>query len=221
MVAASRPIWYPGNDEAVAPHLTGELPGDYGFDPLKLGDDAENLRWMVQSELVHGRTAMTGVAGILFTSLAHSAGQDVPEWFDAGKVYMDAHPEVSFGALVYTTFALCGWAEAKRWMDFEKPGSQADGSFLGITDDFAGNGNGYPGGKIFDFMGLSRGSAEQLASYKVKEVKNGRLAMIAFLGFAAQYAATGKGPIDNLVEHVSSGGKINFVTNGVSVPFIH
>ena len=34
--------------------------------------------------------------------------------------------------------------------------------------------------------------------FKWKEIRNGRLAMVAFLGFAAQHAATGKGPIDNL-----------------------
>ena len=50
----------------------------------------------------------------------------------------------------------------------------------------------------------------------VQEVKNGRLAMVAFLGFAAQYAATGKGPIDNLIEHITTGGAANFVTNGES-----
>ncbi len=37
-----------------------------------------------------------------------------------------------------------------------------------------------------------RGSEESLAEYKVKEVKNGRLAMLAFLGFNAQYLATGR-----------------------------
>lgn len=37
-----------------------------------------------------------------------------------------------------------------------------------------------------------RGSEESLQEYKVKEVKNGRLAMLAFLGFNAQYLATGR-----------------------------
>lgn len=30
VVAANRPIWYPGNDEVVPPYLTGELPGEPG-----------------------------------------------------------------------------------------------------------------------------------------------------------------------------------------------
>lgn len=34
--------------------------------------------------------------------------------------------------------------------------------------------------------------------FKWREIRNGRLAMVAFLGFLAQHAATGKGPIENL-----------------------
>jgi light-harvesting complex I chlorophyll a/b binding protein 2 len=62
-MAADRPVWYPGND---APsYLDGSLVGDYGFDPLGLGSDPEILKWFVQAELIHGRWAMAGVAGIL------------------------------------------------------------------------------------------------------------------------------------------------------------
>lgn len=51
------------------------------------------------------------------------------------------------GTLVATMFLLFHWAEQKRMMDFRNPGSQGDGSFFGITDDFKGKENGYPGNK--------------------------------------------------------------------------
>lgn len=48
------------------------LPGDFGFDPLGLGEDPESLKWYVQAELVHARFAMLGVAGILLTDVSNS-----------------------------------------------------------------------------------------------------------------------------------------------------
>ncbi len=36
-----------------------------------------------------------------------------------------------------------------------------------------------------------------------KEIKNGRLAMMAFLGIAVQAVATGEGPFKNIVDHIS------------------
>ena len=58
---------------------------------------------------------------------------------------------------------------------------------------------GYPGG-AFDPLGLGSGDAKSVADWRLKEIKNARLAMMAFLGFIAQHAATGKGPIDNLFD---------------------
>ena len=113
-----------------------------------------------------------------------------------------------------------GWAEGKRWADIKNPGSQGDGSFFGITDDFKGKENGYPGGRFFDPMGLSRGSEAQYKKYKENEIKNGRLAMVAMLGFFAQYSATGKGPIENLAQHLSAPAQNTFATNGVSLPWL-
>ncbi|PNH02343.1 Chlorophyll a-b binding protein 7, chloroplastic, partial [Tetrabaena socialis] len=213
--AAARPVWFPGNPAPA--HLDGTLAGDYGFDPLFLGQEPKTLAWYVQAELVHGRWAMLGAAGIILTSIGAKVGLGFPEWYDAGKVVI-AKNNIDFPTLLITQLFLMGWAETKRWYDFKSPGSQGDGSFLGFTDEFKGTENGYPGGRFFDFMGLSRGDAAKYAEYKTKEIKNGRLAMLANLGFAAQYAATGKGPLDNLADHLADPAHVTFATNGVSIP---
>ena len=41
--AADRPLWFPGNPAPA--HLDGSLAGDYGFDPLNLGQEPDTLRW--------------------------------------------------------------------------------------------------------------------------------------------------------------------------------
>jgi hypothetical protein len=44
--------------------------------PLWQGKDPAALRWYVQSELVHGRTAMAAVAGILIPGVSVGARRD-------------------------------------------------------------------------------------------------------------------------------------------------
>lgn len=65
---------------------------------------------------------------------------------------------------------------------------------------------------------MARGTPEQFTKYKWNEIRNGRLAMVALVGFVAQHEATGKGPIDNLLDHVADPYHVTFATNGVSIP---
>ncbi|KAL0535686.1 hypothetical protein IC582_030027 [Cucumis melo] len=56
---------------------------------------------------------------------------------------------------------------------------------------------GYPGG-IFNPLNF-----EPTLEAKEKEIANGRLAMLASLGLIVQHNVPGKGPFDNILQHIS------------------
>jgi light-harvesting complex I chlorophyll a/b binding protein 5 len=216
--ASSRPLWQPGTTPPA--HLDGTLPGDFGFDPLNLGANKEALDWYRNAELQNGRWAMAGVAGIIIPAELTRVGVlNVPDWTEAGKVYAESENAIPFASLLMVQLFLFNFVEIKRWEDIKKPGSQAEaGSFLGFESAFKGTGvSGYPGGP-FNPLGLGNSSKESMDDFKWREIRNGRLAMVAFLGFLAQHAATGKGPLDNLADHLADPWAVNVCTNGVSVP---
>ncbi|PSR99766.1 Photosystem I chlorophyll a/b-binding protein like [Actinidia chinensis var. chinensis] len=197
--AQQRPTWLPGLDPPS--YLDGSLAGDFGFDPLGLGENPENLKWYVQAELVHSRFAMAGVAGILVTDLIRVTGiSNLPVWYEAGATKFQF---ASTRTLFIVQLFLMGFVETKRYMDFTNPGSQAkEGSFFGMEASLEGLEPGYPGGPLLNPLGLAK-DIKNAHEWKLKEIKNGRLAMVAILGIFVQANLTHVGPIDNLVYHLS------------------
>merc|ERR1711871_152782 len=108
---ADRPMWYPG---AKAPkYLDGSMEGDYGFDPLRLGQNENLVKYYREAELMNGRWAMAAVAGILFTEAA-----GLPDFVQAATQDYG----IPFNTLVITQVIVMGVLEYYRIKSFEKTG---------------------------------------------------------------------------------------------------
>lgn len=187
--------WLPGSE---TPAYLDDLPASYGFDPLGLSSSVDLRDRFQESELIHSRWAMAGVAGVLAVELFGQGNWITAQQWpakDGSPTYLGVPLPLNFGLVLASNFILVAGAETRRVFANDQERK-------------------YPGG-AFDPLGWSKGNLEDL---KVKELKNGRLAMLAFLGFIAQYGATGKGPIENLGQHLANPWANNFATNGVSIP---
>jgi len=156
------------------PALDGSMPGDVGFDPLgfsttitELGGD---LRYVREAELMHGRQAMLATVGFvaptLFGKLPVAWTKDVS--LNPLEAQAQLPPEV-FYQVALSIFVAEG---LRAQIIFGKPDS-------------------VPGDHGFDPFGWAPKDPEALHVMKTKEVLNGRLAMIAVVGFYAQLKVTG------------------------------
>ena len=219
----------------MAPPAVCLLRSDFGFDPLGLGSDPELLakcafplhcctrrccspprarrpRCALQAtplalshtrphrfrenEVIHGRWAMLGAAGIIAVE-ATGAGN----WIDAQTWPITGGKPSYLGNQV-------GVSDPLLLVAFEL-------AALGFVEKLRGAESGekriYPGGS-FDPMGMSK-DAKAFEEAKLKEIKNGRLAMIACMGMFSQGAVTHDGVLTALGKHLANPWGYNVATS--------
>lgn len=222
-------LWLPNTERPE--WLDGSLPGDRGFDPLGLAkpgeflqvdldeldqnkavnkagqlvgkvapkkarlssgnslapyDEVFGLQRFRECELIHGRWAMLATLGAIIGEASTGVS-----WADAGKVELDGTQYLGFSLpfsitqLVWIEAILVGGAEIYR---------------NGELDDEK---RIYPGG-LFDPFALASDDSDRTSKLREAEIKHGRLAMIAFLGFSVQAAAQGTGALGSLAKFSES-----------------
>jgi hypothetical protein len=147
--------------------LDGSAPGDVGFDPLGFTENFQNLRYLQQAELKHARVAMLATVGFIVTQYVHLPGE----------AYQNPNPiaaiaQVGYGVNLQILFGI-GIIELVNW----------DNTFSGTTP---------PGDYGFDGGFLKNKSEKDIAAMKLKEIKNGRLAMVGIIGMIWAYLSTGQ-----------------------------
>jgi hypothetical protein len=203
-------VFGPFSDNIIPSHLKGEYPGDYGWDWVGLCADPERFEFLRQAEVINGRWALFGVLGCLVPEfLVRNNGASIfgdGVWFKTNAAALT--PEganilgLGFGFgnnlpfLFVSTILVLGFTEVWRY-------NRSGGGFEGPYDPL------YPG---WDPLGVMN-DPDTAAELKVKELKNARLAMVSFLGFLVQGLVTGKGPLENLADHLADPIHNNAITN--------
>lgn len=145
------------------------------FDPLNFAERAPDwLNWFREAELKHGRQAMLACVGLVVPEFVRVPGAQFS--FDAIPNVLDAHD-----ALLDTSMK-----QILLWISLAEVMTLAALSNMNEFDRA-------PGDFGFDPLGLFPNDPAKQDEMRLKELKNGRLAMVAIGGMIAGASVSGHG----------------------------
>jgi hypothetical protein len=148
--------------------------GGVGFDPLGFSDNFDP-KWLAESEIKHGRVAMLAASGFVVSQFVNF------------PMYADMHVDdsnmaptvVGVSAMLQIVCA----AGIEEW--------RTNKGKITMEDMFSDPAR-VPGELGFDPMGYLKKSEKEINDLKLKEIKNGRLAMLAIGGMIHHNFVTGE-----------------------------
>ena len=148
------------------------MAGNLGFDPAGFSNSVD-VRWLREAELKHARICMLAIVGWVTSEVIQLPGD----------IY-HVSPIAAHDAAVQSHALI----QVNLWISiFEIVSAKA------VMEMFEGSGR-EAGDFAFDPLKLSEGKSDAVKDvYKMKELQNGRLAMLAFSGIVTQAVLTGKG----------------------------
>lgn len=157
----------------LAPTKTKGWVGDVGFDPLGFSDTFD-MKWLRESEIKHGRVSMLAVVGFVMQQWWTLPGMTAVADSNLAPEAAGASP------MLQIVFGLGIW---EFWTN--------KGNVT--TENMFSDPDRVPGNFGFDPMGLSKGkSQEEMERMQLRELKNGRLAMLAIGGMIHHNWVTGE-----------------------------
>lgn len=195
----AKPAWptingWTADPDAFCAGLPGALSPLGDFDPAGFTKDlsVQEIKRYREAEVTHGRVSMLAVLGYLVGENFHplfngsitgpanthlAQVQETAPFFFAFLVAAIAVSE--------TTRASTGWVEPEEALAYNSQ-NEVKGAFGALLRD-----NYYPGDIGFDPLGLKPNDPAEFATMQTKELQNGRLAMIAAMGFIVQEQISG------------------------------